>query len=108
VEKKILYRAFSILLSLSIILPFAVQTLHVLEGHEHTVCTAKNEHHFHQQKVDCGIYHQNIEHNYFDFSSEFNLKSPPFFKKNYTFFYQHKHPLSLQLKASRAPPVFIV
>jgi len=108
VKKKILYRVFSILLSLSIVLPFAIQTLHALEGHEHTVCTAENEHHFHQQKVDCGIYHQNTKHNSFDFSNDFNLKSPPFFKKKYTYFYQHKQPLNLQLKTSRAPPIFIV
>jgi len=90
------------------VLPFAVQTLHALEGHEHTVCTAKNEHHFHQQEVDCGIYHQIIDQNAIEFPIEFDLKTPSIFKKIYTYSYQNKSSSNLQLKSSRAPPYFIV
>ncbi len=107
-KNKIAYSIFSILLSFIIVLPFAVQTLHALEGHEHTVCTAENEQHFHQQEVNCSVYHQIIEYNSFDFSVKFDLKKPLSFKHISTCFYQKKYTSSIQLKASRAPPYFIV
>lgn len=107
VKNKITYSLFSILISFIIVLPFAVQTLHALEGHEHTVCTAENEHHFHQQEVNCNIYHQIIEQNAIDFSIKFDLKPPLSFKRSCTYFYQNKYTSSIQLKASRAPPILL-
>lgn len=108
VKNKIVHSLFSILISFIVVLPFAVQTLHAIEGHEHTVCTAENEHHFHQQEVDCSTYHQIIEHNAIKFSIKFELKTLAVFKKIYTYNYQNKYPSHLQFKASRAPPYFIV
>ncbi len=108
VKNKIVYSLFSVLISLIIVLPFAIQTLHALEGHEHLVCTAENEHHFHQQEVNCSIYHQIIEQNAIAFSVKFELKPPQSFKQNCTYFYQNKYTSSIQFKTSRAPPYFIV
>lgn len=107
-KNKILHSVFSVFVSVIIILPFAIQTLHAIEGHEHQVCDAKNVKHFHQQEVDCNIYHQIIEQNSIDFSIEFNLDTPSFFNYRFAYFYQSLHGIFLQLKPSRAPPYFIV
>ena len=107
-KNKILHSVFSIFVSIVIILPFAIQTLHALEGHEHRVCNAKDVKHFHQQEVNCSIYHQIIEQNSIDFLTEFNLEIPLFFSDNPVSFYQSLHGIDLQLKPSRAPPYFIV
>ncbi len=107
-KNKILHSAFSILLSISVVLPFAIQTLHAFEGHEHTICTAKGEKHFHEQSTDCSIYHQIIEQNSIDFSIEFELQTPTTPNHIQIHFHQKLLVIFLQLKSSRAPPFFIV
>ncbi len=107
-KKNYSHTILSVVISILILLPFAIQTWHALEAHEHTVCTAKDVKHFHKQEVDCTIYHQIIEYNSIDFPTEFDLEITSYFKHSYTYFYQDKYYANLQLKSSRAPPYFIV
>lgn len=37
------------------IAPLSIQILHVLENHEHTVCTSKVEKHLHKKDFDCKV-----------------------------------------------------
>ena len=90
------------------ILPFAIQTAHALNGHTHEICNAKKIKHIHKQKIDCSVYHLNIEQHSVNFSSSFNLKINSFFNHNSTYLYQNQYLVNLQSKSSRAPPYFIV
>jgi hypothetical protein len=38
-----------------LIAPLSIQILHVLENHEHTVCTSKVDNHIHEKDFDCKI-----------------------------------------------------
>lgn len=38
-----------------LIAPLSIQTLHVLENHEHSVCTSKVDKHIHEKDFDCKI-----------------------------------------------------
>ena len=106
-KNNFLHTFFSILLSISIALPYALQMLHALEKHENTICTAKKGHHYHEQSADCSIYHQIIEHHTIDFSTEFELKTPLFFNNTPTCFYQSMYSIYLNFQSSRAPPYLL-
>lgn len=105
---KPLHNFFSIVLTVIMILPFAVQTVHALQVHTHEICNTKKIKHIHKQKVDCSVYHLNIEQPSVDLLSNFNLKLRSFFNRNATYLYQNQYLVNLQSKSSRAPPYFIV
>jgi len=39
-------------------LPSAIQLVHALENHEHTVCVSKTDTHIHANEFDCDIFHR--------------------------------------------------
>ncbi len=101
------HRIFSTLIALIVLLPFVVQTIHAMEGHEHVYCNAKNETHFHKKEIDCQFYHLKITYNSFNFSNNFSIYQP---QHNFlpSKAYQQTYYYSFQSsKSSRAPPFFI-
>ncbi len=107
-KNKILHNVVAIFLALIVILPFAIQTVHVLQDHEHKVCTAKEVKHFHDQGVDCSFYHLTIEQNSIDLVINYDLEINNAINLNPTFYCVKDYQIQNQLKSSRAPPYFIV
>lgn len=100
------HRIFAVLLTLVVILPFAIQVSHAFENHEHVVCTAKDVKHFHEQELDSCLCCTPLELNTLLFSFADNtLKS----EENVDSF-NAITPLSkldfFKLKSTRAPPIF--
>jgi len=108
VKNKILHNIVAIFLTLIVILPFAIQTYHALQDHEHKVCSAKEVKHFHDQGVDCSFYHLIIEQNSIDLDINYDLEINKVINLNPTFYYYKDYQNQNQLKSSRAPPSFIV
>jgi hypothetical protein len=64
IKKHIVGKVFAILLNLALLIPVAVQFLHLFENHEHTACNEIAVH-LHKKKIDCSIY--NFTFSAFDF-----------------------------------------
>ena len=107
-KNKILHNVFAIFLALIVILPFAIQTVHGLQNHEHKVCTDKEVKHFHDQSTDCSIYHLTIEQNSIDLFVKYNVEINSAINLNPTFYHFKDYQKQNRLKSSRAPPGFIV
>ncbi len=109
-KSKVLHTIISVVLVIIILLPFTTQAIHLLHQHEYEyeICDVKNTEHIHEHKLDCSSYHQIIEHNSIDFSSEFDLEIHSFINQNPPYFHQSLYTIVLRLKSSRAPPYFIV
>ena len=105
---KALHNIYALLLTVIVILPFAIQTVHVLKDHEHKVCTAKEVKHFHDQGADCSFYHLTIEQNSIDLSINYDLEINNVINLNPTFYYFKNYQNQNQFKSSRAPPGIIV
>lgn len=97
----------SISLLTVVLLPFAVQFIHLLENHEHSACNAQNSEHIDQHEIDCSVFHYKINTNNIQFASSFShLK----IESNELKFYSNKDQISsvkLCFKSSRAPPVLL-
>lgn len=107
-KTSVIHRVFSTLIALVVLLPFALQTLHAVENHEHNYCTAENEKHFHKEEIDCHFNHLTITYNWFDLNNDFTIiRTQTFFQlfDSYTQTYHYSYQSS---KSSRAPPHFIV
>jgi len=109
VKNKVLHRILSTIVTAIVLFPFALQTLHALEGHDHNnYCSAENEKHFHKKEIDCRFYHLKITYNSFDLNSDLTIAKPItyfllFDSYSQTYFYSFQ-----SSKSSRAPPYFIV
>lgn len=98
------YKLIATVFTAVVLFPFFVQAAHAFETHEHTICTAKFEKHYHEDEIDCSICHFQIKHETFDFSADYSLEN---FKENksknfkvlqvdYVYYSTHK--------STRAPP----
>ena len=105
---KILHKVIAVFLALIVIFPFAIQTVHALQDHEHLVCNAKDVKHFHDQDTNCSVYHFTIEQNSTDLVSNYKLEINNVFNISPTFYYFKNYQNQHQYKSSRAPPGFIV
>ncbi len=90
-----------------LIAPLSIQILHVLENHEHTVCTSKIEKHVHKKDFDCKIELIRQNH-YFITNNSFQLNintsiTTTIRSLQYNFLKTH-YQLSFSL---RGPPVYI-
>ncbi len=57
-NKKVLHTILSVLTTVILLLPIAVQFVHILEEeHEHIVCESENIQHIHKVEIDCSVYH---------------------------------------------------
>ena len=107
-KNKHLHRIFALTLTLIVLFPFTLQALHVIENHEHQICTAKDVKHIHQQNIDCSIYHKQITTNSFDFSAQVELSNPIFINSTKVAYTIPEYSVFHSLKSSRAPPYFII
>ena len=78
-----LKRHIALLSILILLLPSAILFAHTFENHKHTVCSSTNEHHFHEQELDCSILNFNFEVFSLDFNSEYNLIHIAYFKTRF-------------------------
>ncbi len=91
-----------------LLLPTVVLTMHLFENHEHTICTATNEQHYHAQELDCSLAHYQFSTFTYETAQNYAVIPQHFYKLNYdaqpqlvSFVYTNK-------KSSRAPPYFTV
>jgi hypothetical protein len=101
-------RIFLFTLVLIVLFPFAAQAAHAMGNHEHKICTAKDVKHIHQQDIDCSIFHQQIDTNSFDLSSDFETYYPQLFDRNFDVYQRAIYSRNNLTKSSRAPPYFII
>lgn len=102
------HRIFALLLLLVIIVPITIQTVHAFENHEHTVCTATDIKHIHNQDIDCSVFHFQIQLNIFDFSTDYEFINFPIVDQNFDNYTPSTYHTYLISKSSRGPPYFIV
>lgn len=107
-KSKIVHIILSLLLSIIVILPYAIQSVHAFKDHEHKTCTSKIVKHFHKKEKDCGVSHLILEQYSIDFSDENNWQIYNVINTNPTNCYSYYYDYNIQLKSSRAPPYFIV
>lgn len=75
-----LKRHIALLSIFILLLPSAILLAHTFENHKHTVCSSTNEHHFHEQELDCSLLSFNFEVFSQNFNSDYNLISITYFK----------------------------
>lgn len=103
-----LNRIFALTLVLIVLFPFTIQAVHALDNHEHQICTAKNVKHIHQQDIDCSIFHQQIDNNSFDLSTDFEEYIPQLNYRSFDVYKDTHYSGNNYTKPSRAPPCFII
>ncbi len=78
VKRHSVYRIMALLLLIAVIIPTIVKFAHILEDHQHTVCTNKTSTHIHSVDLDCEFYKFKLntsismDFNYIDFLSVTN------------------------------------
>ena len=102
------HRIFALLLLLVIVVPITIQTVHAFEKHEHTVCTATDIKHIHNQDIDCSVFHFQIQQDVFDFSTGYELVNFIIVTQKFNNYSPSKYHTYLISKSSRGPPCFIV
>ena len=107
-KKNYLHRIFAFTLVLIVLFPFTVQAVHAIDYHEHKICTAKDVKHIHQQDIDCSIFHQQIDNNSFDLSTDFEEYYPQLIDCNCDVYKQPVYTGNNDTNSSRAPPYFII
>lgn len=89
-------------------MPSAIQLVHVIENHEHSVCVSLTEKHLHEKEIDCDIFHKQIQPFAFKFPSRLEVIPEHFYTTSFTEIPQVFHTLHHSKKHSRGPPYFIV
>ncbi|WP_435262811.1 hypothetical protein [Tenacibaculum sp. nBUS_03] len=91
---------------LVLLLPSVIQCVHAFENHEHIVCSSVDEHHFHEQEIDCSILHFQVGVTTFEHSNDYNVIKTNIYNP------QFNQPLTVLLyntnkKTPRVPPFVI-
>jgi len=107
-KKNYLNKIFPLIFVLIVLFPFTIQAVHAINNHEHKICSAKDVKHIHQQDLDCSIFHQQIDNNSFDLSSDFEEFYALLIDRNFDDYKQSNYSLNDSTKSSRAPPYFII
>jgi len=82
------------LVALALLLPSVIKFSHILEDHEHTVCLAEHQTHFHEVDLDCEFFKFKLNNDFpFQFETP-QLTSHPAFtplpQQYYTFIKGHQ------------------
>lgn len=64
-------------------MPSVIQVIHVFENHSHEVCVSVDEHHFHEQELNCSLADYQFEVFSIDFNSSFELTPIIHFKSRF-------------------------
>ena len=91
---------------LVLLIPSVIQFEHVFENHEHTICTATDDHHFHEQELDCSLLHYQLQ--VFSYTTASNHAVIPlhFYKTTYNEQPQVLSVVYTDKKNTRGPPYF--
>lgn len=74
-----LKKHIAFLLLLIVLVPTSIQLIHELENHEHAVCSSINEHHFHQNDINCDEFHKQLTpYTYSFLDAPYHLKARSF------------------------------
>ncbi|CAM1355075.1 hypothetical protein [Tenacibaculum halocynthiae] len=91
---------------LVLLLPSVIQCIHAFENHEHIICSSIDEHHFHEQEIDCSILHFQVGVTTYDYPFDYQIISEEIYNP------QFNQPLTVTLhntnkKTPRGPPFVI-
>lgn len=75
-SQHILFKGFTLIMVLTLLLPSAVKFMHIFENHKHEVCYGESEAHFHKLDMDCEFYN-------------FKLNTSFTFPENFSFLISH-------------------
>lgn len=101
--KQLLKNIISSVLIITVLLPFAVQFIHILDHHHEHVCLATDLH-IDSHEQDCSVFHFKIDQNSIFFPIKFEFIQKPIFNfKIATIEYILKK-VQINKKSSRAPP----
>lgn len=103
-----LHKFFAFTLVLIVLIPITVQAVHALDNHKHQICTAIDVKHIHQQDIDCSIFHQQIDNNSFDLSTNFEAYDPQLIACEFDAYKEPNYTSDSNTKSSRGPPYFII
>tara|TARA_R110001592_G_scaffold216203_2_gene469782 strand:+ start:104 stop:418 length:315 start_codon:yes stop_codon:yes gene_type:complete len=104
----LLKKIVSVFFLFVLIAPLSIQILHVLENHEHTVCTSKVEKHVHKQSFDCKELHKHLTFFTFDFTSNLDVIPAHFYASIFIIKPQIDKEIYQSIKSTRGPPIFTV
>lgn len=102
-----IHKIITIVFITIILFPIIVQASHALEKHEHSICTAKNEKHYHQDEVDCVICKFQSTSKTFHFINEVTLQDANITLELPKNIYIFKYSSTTLYKPSRAPPTLV-
>ncbi|PCH53579.1 MAG: hypothetical protein COC22_02235 [Flavobacteriaceae bacterium] len=98
----------SIVLIVIVLQPFAIQFSHAFKKHKYSVSNNQNVVYLHHHKIDCSIFHYQLNYNTLNFSTSFILASATVIvEKIYTSEDQNSS-IKLHHKSSRAPPILFL
>ncbi len=93
---------------LVLLIPSVIQIAHAFENHEHSVCTSINDHHFHEQELDCSLLHYQLQVFSYTVASNYAVIPVHFYKKEYNEQPQVISVVYSDKKSTRGPPHFTV
>ncbi|WP_418652856.1 hypothetical protein [Tenacibaculum soleae] len=93
---------------LVLLLPSVIQIAHTFGNHNHTVCRSVNEHHFHEQDLDCSLLHYKLQIFTYTAISNYAVIPKHFYKITYNEQPQVTSVVYSDKKHTRGPPYFIV
>ncbi|WCC43481.1 hypothetical protein PJJ26_06620 [Tenacibaculum finnmarkense] len=93
---------------LLLLLPSVIQFVHTFENHKHTICTSIDEHHFHEQELDCSL--DDFHFQVFSYTAASNYAVIPqhFYKNKYNEQPQVISVVYTDKKLTRGSPYFTV
>ncbi|CAM1333229.1 hypothetical protein [Tenacibaculum aestuariivivum] len=100
-----LKKHIALLLLLLLLAPTLVKASHDFFGdHEHITCTSKTEQHLHELEGNCDDFHLQLEKNYFNLESNYQLFTIKYFVKKAVKKSKQFNSIFSSHKSSRAPP----
>ena len=105
-KKQIGKNITALLLFVALMLPSAIQFIHMFEGHDHVACT-KQTTHLHETVVKCDIYSIHLASFNYDIAEYPNLLLPKIYvEKKINFAFLQYHSFIISNTQLRAPPIF--
>ncbi|MBT8266584.1 MAG: hypothetical protein KJO41_10785 [Bacteroidia bacterium] len=99
--------ATAIVLSMALLMPYAIKIAHAFESHQHEVCTTPQSSHYHQLDWDCEFYKFKLNTQYYSSITPIEItkvvKPCDIVSTIYHFERQAHH----FRKSQRGPPVFV-
>ena len=90
------------------LIPASIKIAHVLENHEHTVCTSSIDNHFHEINIDCEEFHKQLSVFSLDLPSNYEVIPTNYYINLYNDKPQKTKQVYHSKKSSRGPPAFTI